>query len=399
MLIDVLQGTLLVLIGSSVLWTVCMHLCTWTYFAARGRSDRSSTYAPAVSIIKPTKGIDQSAIENFRTFCQQEYRGDYELLFCVEEPADPAVPVIRRLMAECPDRRIRLIFSDPTDTRSFGKLKNMIAGVAESSGEIIIFSDSDAAAPTTFLRDCVTETRDARRGIAFGAPAYAGSTDWPAALTSICVNELTLRIATLHRFGLFDGAVGTTMVVRKEILEKIGGLAQLGWQIADDIQLARTIRRQGFRIHLLRQPARVIHQHDTFLGWWSHRHRWLVIIRRHWPVLFVLMHLVDLAFWWSLLYLGAALLQNRNVPLALGMVLLVITTALVSTVTVNLAFARNKTLWPFIWVVLIQELLRLPAVLYSCCTNEIVWRGRRFRVDSDGTTRIAETRAAAHGNA
>jgi ceramide glucosyltransferase len=266
----------------------------------------------------------------------------------------------------------------------------MIAGVAASSYQIIVFSDSDNHAPPTFLRDAVACTYDPTLGIAFGAPAYVGSDDWPAALTSISVNELTLRIATLHRLGLFDGAIGTTMVMRREVIDRIGGLEQLGWQIADDIQLARMIRRRGYRIHLLRQPAQIIHHHDSLMGWWSHGHRWLLIIRRYWPVHFILMNLVDLVLWWSLLYLGIALLQRSNVPIALGLVLAVLATALVSAAIVNIAFARNEKLWRFLWVVPIQELFRLPLLLYSFFTDEIVWRGRRFRVDSDGTARIAE---------
>jgi ceramide glucosyltransferase len=111
------------------------------------------------------------------------------------------------------------------------------------------------------------------------------------------------------------------------------------------------------------------------------------------------MNLVDLGLWWSLLYLGVALFQNSNVPNALGLVLVVLATALVSAATVNIAFAHNEKLWRFLWVVLIQELFRLPLVLYSLFTDEIVWRGRRFRVDSDGTARIAQPRAAAPGRA
>jgi ceramide glucosyltransferase len=268
----------------------------------------------------------------------------------------------------------------------------MIAGVAASSYEVIVFSDSDARVPVTFLRDTVDGAGDPAVGIAFGAPAYAGADDWPAAMTSVSVNELTLRIATLHLFRLFDGAIGTTMVVRRDVIERIGGLEQLGWQIADDIQLARLIRRRGYRIRLLKQPARVVHHHDTFMGWWSHGHRWLVIIRRYWPVLFTLMNIVDLALWWSLGYLGIALLRDSNVPFALGSVLVVLTTAVLSAAAVNVGLARNGRIWRYLWVVPVQDLCRLPLVLYSCVTDEIVWRGRRFRIESDGMTRIAGAR-------
>jgi ceramide glucosyltransferase len=394
-----LQGTLLVLIAADVLWTSLMLSCTWAYFARRVDGAPGTAHEPGVSIIKPTKGVDQSAFENFSSFCHQEYGGDHELLFCVEEPSDPAVPVIRRLIETYPDEQIRLIVSDTADAPSFGKLKNMIAGVARSSYDVVVFSDSDARVPTTFLRDTVACTRDPALGIAFGAPEYAGSEDWRAALTSISVNQLALPITTLHVFGLFDGAIGTTMVARKEVIEEVGGLEQLGWHIADDIQLARLIRRRGYRIHLLRQPARVVHQHDSFSGWWAHRHRWLVIIRHYWPALFALMNLVDLALWWGLALLGISLIQDGNVPIALGAVLVALTTTVVATAAVNAFLARNEKLWRFLWVVLVQELLRLPLVLYSLFNNDVVWRGRRFRVLPDGTASIVGTTAVGHRSA
>jgi ceramide glucosyltransferase len=397
--VEALQNALLVLIVADVLWTSLMLLCTWAYFGRRVDRDPRTAHEPGVSIIKPTKGVDQSAFENFSSFCQQEYGGDHELLFCVEEPADPAVPVIRRLIEAYPDEQIRLVFSDSADAPSFGKLKNMIAGVAESSYGVVIFSDSDARVTPTFLRDTVACTRDPALGIAFGAPVYAGCEDWPAALTSISVNELALRITTLHVFGLFDGAIGTTMVARKEVVEEVGGLEQLGWHIADDIQLARLIRRQGYRIHLLRQPARVVHQHDSLGGWWAHRHRWLVIIRHYWPALFALMNLVDLALWWGLACLGIALIGDGNVPLAIGAVVAAVTTALVSAAAVNASLAHNRKLWRFLWVVLVQELCRLPLVLHSLFDNEVVWRGKRFRVHPGGMTSIVGAGAVGHRSA
>ena len=64
------------------------------------------------------------------------------------------------------------------------------------------------------------------------------------------------------------GPNGTTMVTRRRVLEGIGGLEQLGWQIADDIQLARVIRRQGYRIHLLKQRCLAVN--DAAPRWRKH---------------------------------------------------------------------------------------------------------------------------------
>jgi hypothetical protein len=102
------------------------------------------------------------------------------------------------------------------------------------------------------------------------------------------------------------------------------------------------------------------------------------------------MNAVDLALWWSILYLCIALGRHDNVPIGLGLVLLVLVAAVASAAAVNVAFSRNRELWRFLWVVLLQEMFRLPLVLHSIFTNEIAWRGRRFRVGSDGTARLAE---------
>ena len=67
--IDVLQGILFALVVAHVLWTAFMHVCTWSYFARHGDPGHRRTYQPTVSIIKPVKGVDQSAVETFRSFC------------------------------------------------------------------------------------------------------------------------------------------------------------------------------------------------------------------------------------------------------------------------------------------------------------------------------------------
>src|SRR3979411_2767809 len=77
-------------------------------FFRRERARPLTSYAPPVSLLKPVKGIDFASDENFYSFCQQDYP-DYEIVFAVNDDSDPAVPLIRRLAAEFPDRQIRLI--------------------------------------------------------------------------------------------------------------------------------------------------------------------------------------------------------------------------------------------------------------------------------------------------
>jgi ceramide glucosyltransferase len=66
---------------------------TMRYFrsAARERS-QEVVFAPPISCLKPVKGFDEDAYENYASFCRQDYP-DYEILFCVDKD-DPTVPVL-----------------------------------------------------------------------------------------------------------------------------------------------------------------------------------------------------------------------------------------------------------------------------------------------------------------
>ncbi len=383
MIVSVLQHViiiLIVLIVTSMTRIVLFHLFTWYYFGRYDRSFPSIGYIPNVSIIKPVKGIDHLSLENFRSFCEQDYPSAYEIIFCVEERTDPSVPIIQRIIAEYPDRNVRLVFSDPHDTRSFGKVKNMIAGVAASRYEVLVFSDSDAHAPPTFLTDTVACVEDLKVGLGYSVPACEGAEDWVAALRNISINELVILVVPASILGLWDGAVGTTMVMRREVIAEIGGLEQFGLQVTDDIPLARAIHKRGYAIRLLKQPARIFHPHDALRGWWSHWHRWAVINRHYNPIpcwaaarmqLWVVAAL-GLPLWGSLVYVTISWFQGEGVLMGLALLTAVLVVRVVSTAVIRRKFVHEAKLWRFLWVVPVLDLLVLPLLIYTSLSDEVV---------------------------
>jgi ceramide glucosyltransferase len=301
--------------------------------------------------------------------------------------------VIQQAIQEYPDVEIGIVFSDPEDARSVGKLKDMIAGYGAISHDVLVFSDSDAHALPTFLREMLACTGSLRIGLGFGAPAYGGSEDWGAALIAVCANSFVLRLASMCLFGAFDEAVGTTMAVRRDVIEQIGGLQQFGRQVTDDLPLARAIRHEGYRIHLLKQPARIANRHYGFKRWWSHLHRWIMIIRHYWPNNFLITGVVDLAPWWALFYLALTLVDGSDAYPAVFLLAAVPGASVFSAAVLNTRFAGDEGFWRYLWVVSVLEFLRLPLLIYSGLTSVIVWRGRRLHTIPDCTTTMVAEHA------
>src|SRR5258708_16694531 len=109
MLLHTLYWIALVLgAGALAYYLVSLH-CVISYFREIRKSPPlKSSYSPTVSILKPVRGVDREAYENFASYCRLDYP-EYEIIFAVAEPDDPAVPVIERLQADFPRCSIRLI--------------------------------------------------------------------------------------------------------------------------------------------------------------------------------------------------------------------------------------------------------------------------------------------------
>ena len=95
-------------LSSCIYYFVCLYSAATFLLASKARARARSTHAPPVSILKPLKGIDPEIYESFRSHCLQDYP-EYEIIFGVCDPADPAVASLERLRREFPRHAIQLV--------------------------------------------------------------------------------------------------------------------------------------------------------------------------------------------------------------------------------------------------------------------------------------------------
>ncbi len=154
--------------GALVLAAVPLVYYLLTIFAAvrffRGeRARRLQEFAPPVSLLKPVHGVDFASQMNFESFCVQNYP-DYEILFCVNDMDDPAVPVLRQAIRDFPQRSIRILSNAPK-IGSNQKVNNLVLLAREAKHEIIVQSDGDVRVAPDYLKNVVAEFADPAVGV------------------------------------------------------------------------------------------------------------------------------------------------------------------------------------------------------------------------------------------
>lgn len=250
----------------------------WRFFRnARRVTDQHGNVLPPVSILKPIRGLDRGAYENFASFCRQDYPA-YEILFAVSDENDPAVPAIRGLIRDFPDVSIRLII-DATRKGANDKVGKLCRLVQESRHPLLVVTDSDVRVAPGYLRTLAAIFQDPQVGAvtalyrAIDAPSLGAVMDTMSAL-SFAGSALVARSVEGLKF-----TMGSTAALPRERLDEIGGFAPLVDLHSDDYELGRRIAEKGYRVELAPEPVDMRFPSERLRDYLRHELRWFIGLR------------------------------------------------------------------------------------------------------------------------
>jgi ceramide glucosyltransferase len=356
-----------------------------------------------ISVLKPLHGDEPLLEAALASVCRQDYPV-WQVVFGVQDPGDTALPVVRRLQARFPDCDITVVV-DPTPHGLNRKVANLINVLPAAKHEVLVVADSDLHVAPDYLQRLATALQEPGTGLVTtlysglplppapsakqrgseasatppplwggGRGAWAFPHRLPSILGAIQINQYFLPGALLARALGRQDCLGATMALRRDTLERIGGLQALVNHLADDNLLGRLVQGLGLGVRLADTVPATTVPETTFAALWRHELRWARTIRALVPAQFAASVLqyplawaalaVALAWgaFWSLAWFAAVwavrALAARGVERALGL--------------------------PFrspVWLLPLRELMSVAVMAASYAGRQVDWRGHTLQAE------------------
>ena len=273
----------LALAAAPFIYYLLVLYCSWRFF--RGSRDRvpgNSAFVPPISSLKPIRGLDPEAYENYASFCQQDYP-NYELIFCVGDRNDPAVPVLEKLIRDFPERRIRLLFGSGRGAIN-DKVAKLVRMVQEADNEFLVISDSDVRVQPNYLRTVVAPLCDPKVGCVTCFYVSIHDETFAQHLQSIGMySDFYPGILVARQLDGIKFTLGPTIVTTRSHLAGFGGYQAIENKPADDLLVGRLIAQQGLRVQLLPYAVQTVPDYDSPRALFSKRLRWMTVMRHMRP--------------------------------------------------------------------------------------------------------------------
>jgi ceramide glucosyltransferase len=355
-----------------------------------GEGARATQTLPPVSLLKPLKGTDPEMYESFRSHCLQEYP-EYEIIFGVSDPNDPAVATVQELQREFSGYPIRLVIC-PEKLGPNVKVGNLEQMVQAARYEHFVVNDSDIRVECDYLRRVIAPfvtgpANDcAQVGLVTclyrGAPANTVGSRLEALgiSTDFCAGVL----AAYQLEGGLHFGLGSTLAFRRSELERIGGFRAIVDYLADDCELGRRIAELGLEIRLSDVAVETRLPAYDLRGFWDHQLRWARGVRDSRPGGYLGL-LSTFGLFWALINLIVA----HAAPWSWSMLGVVVLLRLALALGVGHAVLRDRYLLRNLWLLPVRDLLAVAVWIASFAGRTVSWRGDRFKLKDGRLSPIA----------
>ncbi|MGO4571655.1 bacteriohopanetetrol glucosamine biosynthesis glycosyltransferase HpnI [Microvirga sp. 2TAF3] len=356
----------------------CLHMIVAAVLVGRfvRRKTAVRNDSPSVTILKPLCGNEPRLMENLVSFCVQDYSGPVQVIFGVQDPADPAIAIVERLAAQLPERTVELVVN-PRRHGANRKVSNLVNMAAHIRHETVLLADSDMRVGPDYLAGIIAELgRPSVDGVTCLYYGLASQSVW-SRLSALGIDTHFLpNVVVGLALGLARPCFGSTVALKRETLDRIGGFEAFADTLADDYMLGMALRSKGREVAI---PPFVIGHACNERSWrelWRHELRWTRTIRSVDPVGYAGLA-ITYGLPWALIagLLGGGTASLTAAVLAVG-----------CRISLCIRIERAFDLMPHpYWLVPLRDLLSFAVFVASFAGQSVTWKGHRYRLKADGT--------------
>jgi ceramide glucosyltransferase len=344
---------------------------------------------PSISVIRPVRGADVGAQENYAAALDTGYPGEVETIFIFDEADDAGYPIAEQAIADHVARgghgTAEIVVAGAPPHGVTGKLHAMMVGEERARHQLIAFGDSDTRPDRDVLRATVeTLLTTPLAGCAF-APVVANE---PADRAGDVGYATMLNmwygasVATAsRRTGDLPFIMGQLMVFTRQCLRDIGGVACARGELVDDMAIGRCVAKAGWRNIMAPHPLHIATGGMSYREFLKLSQRWMLFGRNGLPFEFTKpMWLRGVEFWVAAVTLGLALVtQHWLAALAPAAALAVFEASLLA---INKKFGGAPVRWQHLWVPFALPVIAPVQYGYGLVNKKVDWRGRAYDLDA-----------------
>jgi ceramide glucosyltransferase len=355
-----------------IYYAIAVFSCLRFFLATKSKLDTSNEFLPPISNLKPVRGLDPDAYENFASFCRQDYP-NYEILFCVGDTSDPALPVLQRLINDFPQTQIRIIIGSGRQATN-DKVAKLARLVEEAAHEHLVISDSDVRVEQTYLRRLVAPLADAGTGAVTCFYVAAEEKTWVQRLQDVgMLSDFYPGILVAKQLDGMKFALGPTISTTRSYLREFGGYVSIENKPADDLLIGRLIAEHGREVVLLPYSIVTVPDYQSLRELFLKRLRWITVMRHMRPWGHVGL-IFTLGLPWSLL--AAAIAPTATIAVVyLGGYFLVRS---LLTLLVGSTGLKQSGVWAKLALIPVWDAMATFIWLASFTRRSIRWRGHDY---------------------
>ncbi len=335
-------------------------------------------FHPSVSILKPICGFDEQTYDNLASFCRQSYP-QYQIIFGVQELHDSSMDVVKQIIHDFPEVDIQLIVNDRT-LGTNRKVNNLASALARASYDVLLLADSDVRVGPNYLQRVVQPLRNPQVGVI--TCLYRSVTQgWVTVLEALGTStEFHPGVLVSNQLEGTKFAMGETIVIRRSVLEEIGGFKAIANYLADDFQLGYLPTQAGHQVVLSSYVVdHVLPLQETLLNALQRQIRWIVGIRvsRPWGytgLIFTYGTLASVVLLWMTEGTGFSwLIWSFTWGLRVVMAWVI-----------GVRCLQDPVAKSWFWLSPLRDLLSFALWVYGFLGNTFRWRSQLFRLTKEG---------------